>query len=569
MDDFLTLNFSNIQTISLFEINLTASLLILAVMIFRGVLKNRNPKRFFASLWIIVLLRLIIPFSVPLMINLFPPDYYTSLNRLSGEHQVFYYDKLDEATYYYNEVTPDVATSTAETGFNLSLIALIFGIGAFLVFVFLHLRNRKRYAEALPLSDERINALIKSYGLKRNISVKYSDRISAPITYGVFKPIIILPKACLETDFEKLQCIISHEIAHIRHFDIVYKWIITAITCAYWYNPFIWIMFVLSDKDIETACDREAIELCGCSKDDYSNLLISLEEKRCTDILARGFTAGAIKKRIKSIMKAKKSGVFSCVLAVIMSVASFTVFTSAHTGLNTGLSIYVPVMHSTIDDHPYDSLLWLEPQRYYLEGGTKEEYIEIFDDGTFQVFGFDFLSFIKENESEDYVITEEDKAKAEQWKNRYKYDLFVLGQTVFGYEGNEFTVAFSYYDENTFVIRGNKYIAEKPWKADKYQAYRTCEAPGSGYYYAEDGKEKIFFCTDVFERFDKNGKSKGVENYVLVKTEEEPNKVFVATNFDRLKTEEIKGFIYDIENLSVTEIESGKTYTLGSKPIFS
>ncbi|MBO5266976.1 MAG: hypothetical protein J6B08_06740, partial [Ruminiclostridium sp.] len=214
MDDFLTLNFSNIQTISLFEINLTASLLILAVMIFRGVLKNRNPKRFFASLWIIVLLRLIIPFSVPLMINLFPPDYYTSLNRLSGEHQVFYYDKLDEATYYYNEVTPDVATSTAETGFNLSLIALIFGIGAFLVFVFLHLRNRKRYAEALPLSDERINALIKSYGLKRNISVKYSDRISAPITYGVFKPIIILPKACLETDFEKLQCIISHEIAH-------------------------------------------------------------------------------------------------------------------------------------------------------------------------------------------------------------------------------------------------------------------------------------------------------------------------------------------------------------------
>ena len=566
MSGLFTIDFSNIQTISLFEINLTASLLILAVMIFRGVLKNRNPKRFFASLWIIVLLRLIIPFSVPLMINLFPPDYYSVVDKLRGERQIMHYNNTDGTISYYGNVTETEATSIADTGFNLMLIALIFGIGAFLVFVFLHLRNRKEYAEALPLSDERINALIKSYGLKRNISVKYSDRISAPITYGVFKPIIILPKACLETDFEKLQCIISHEIAHIRYFDIVYKWIITAVTCLYWYNPFVWIMFVLSERDIETACDKEAIERCGCSKDDYSDLLISLEEKRCTDILARGFTAGAIKERIKSIMKAKKTGVFSCVLAVIMSVASFTVFTSAHTG-TTAMSEIAPTIWSKGEEKP-KPLLWLEPQRYYLEGGTEEEYIEVFDDGTIQCFGLDYMSKVKEIFGDEYSEADCQRIKDAFWMERKEYRLNGMMMSINSVDGNAMII---YDDENTLNFNGEsgKYRAEKPWKAGVYRAEWVHYPPAYGYYYCDTDDTKIFIGSETIEYYDEDGRSTRIESFGLVMYDERPDDVIVATNYNRLKDAEPEGFLYFNDTNSIYEIESGKTYTLGSKPIFS
>ncbi len=568
MNNFLTVNFSDIQTVSFFEINLTASLLILSIIIIRAFLKNRQPKRFFASIWIIAVLRLIVPLSVPVMLNIFPPDYYSPIDMLNGRSQATFYHPESDTYSYYGSFTPEDAAAVNNTRLSFTVISVIIGVLAFSAVLLLHLHSRRKYAEALPLKDEAITAFISSYGLKRKVLLKCSDRISAPITYGILKPVIILPKSCLEIGFERLKPVISHEMAHIRYFDILYKWVITAVTCLYWYNPFVWLMFLLSDKDIEIACDKEAVEKCGCSGSDYSELLISLEEKRCVDILARGFTAGAIKSRIKSVMRFKKTGVVSFIIAAALAFGSFTAFGSAHTGV-TVYSELTPTRWAR--DLPENGpLLWLESGRYHLEGGTRDEYIEVYDDYTLQIFGYNYIEEMKEDYGEDYVETEDILFWDEFYKTRHKYEMS-NNWFVYLYSDTVSHAIIAYEDENTLSINatGKTYIAENPSHAGIYQAEWHHKTPSYGFYKCEEDDTVIYVNENIYEKYDENGESLGVVNYTLVMCDNRPGELIMAENYKSVRDEEPIGMLFNEETETIFDPISGKTYTVSSKPLFS
>lgn len=139
-------------------------------------------------------------------------------------------------------------------------------------------------------------------------NIQQSDRIKAPLTYGVFRPVVLLPKTTDWTNETKLQYILTHEFTHIRRFDALTKLVLAVALCVHGFNPFIWVMYVLANRDIELACDETVVRIFEeTMKSAYASMLVCMEEtKSGLTPLVNNFKKNAIEERIVSIMKIKK-----------------------------------------------------------------------------------------------------------------------------------------------------------------------------------------------------------------------------------------------------------------------
>lgn len=191
-----------------------------------------------------------------------------------------------------------------------------------LYFTASHLRCRRLYAEAIPA-----DASVLPEGFKSRGRVKVSDRISAPLTYGILFPVILIPKIADWKDKTQLRMILEHEAVHIRRFDVLYKWIMTAAVCIHWFNPLVWAMYFLAGRDIELSCDEAVVKRFeNGSRAEYALALLNFEEKRSLSPMFTRFSGNAVKERIEAIMKLNKTSVLSAVLAVILIAGTTTVF---------------------------------------------------------------------------------------------------------------------------------------------------------------------------------------------------------------------------------------------------
>ncbi len=141
--------------------------------------------------------------------------------------------------------------------------------------------------------------------MKRPILVRQSDRISAPLTYGIFRPVILMPKKMDWKNEKQLQYVLSHEYVHIYRYDTVTKLIATLALCIHWFNPFVWVMYILFNRDIELACDKSVIRQFGeKSKSAYSLMLINMEATKSGLLpFCNNFSKNAIEERITAVMK--------------------------------------------------------------------------------------------------------------------------------------------------------------------------------------------------------------------------------------------------------------------------
>jgi len=90
-----------------------------------------------------------------------------------------------------------------------------------------------------------------------------SDRITTPVAVGIIKPWIILPKFMDLNDTQLLRYVFTHEYYHIRRFDALWKMIFVFALCIHWFNPMVWVMFILACRDIELTCDEMVIRHFG------------------------------------------------------------------------------------------------------------------------------------------------------------------------------------------------------------------------------------------------------------------------------------------------------------------
>ena len=278
---------------SLVEMSLSATVLIILIAILRAFLINKIPKQTFIYLWGIVILRLLIPTSWLSHLNS-RRELNTNLilgTDFGGGHELL------EAT----GIMDFLATT------ELRILWLAGVVISCLFFIVPHVKSLQEYKMSLPINHAFIEAWQKEFALKRQIQVRQSEFVLAPLTYGVRKPVILLPKTLDFTNEKELSYILMHEYMHIKRFDVALKWMIVITTCLHWFNPWVWLMFYFINRDIELACDDAVILSFGQKlKKSYATTLINLEEKKQSfNSFAMYFSKSAIEERVESIMKVR------------------------------------------------------------------------------------------------------------------------------------------------------------------------------------------------------------------------------------------------------------------------
>ncbi len=348
---------------NLLQMSFSGAAFITAVVIIRTVAINKLPKKTFLVLWELVMLRLLIPFSIPSMFSI-----YTLLtHRISST-------TLPEAGTNYNiptmqglfVTTQEAVHSPADISPSVTMWFIVWCAGIILTalfFVMSYLRCLIEFRAALPVHNHYIEKWLEERPLKRPIWVRQSDRILTPLTYGIFRPVILMPKKMDWNNEKQLQYVLSHEYVHIYRYDTVTKLIATLALCIHWFNPFVWVMYLLFNRDIELACDESVIRQFGEeSKSAYSLMLINMEATKSGLLpFCNNFSKNAIEERITAVMKIKKTSLLAICIAAILIVGVTTTFATSA----AGSSREKDTIHDTdFSDEEIDKLLALQFDGY-------------------------------------------------------------------------------------------------------------------------------------------------------------------------------------------------------------
>lgn len=332
---------------SLLKMSFSGALLILVIVILRTLFVNKLPKKTFMVLWGIVLLRLMVPFSIPSPLSVYSlMEQNKNAGPLVGENiaasDIEAADEIvekDISQLIPVELSQPILTGTegishTEGGMEFSAELLVWGIGAWglgIFFAVSYLRCKREFKMSLPVANAYAAKWLKEHPLKRTLEIRQSDRISAPLTYGFFHPVILMPKKTDWEDQKGLQYVLLHEYVHIRRFDGVLKLLGTAVLCIHWFNPMVWVMYILFNRDMELSCDETVVRKFGEeSRSSYACMLISMEEKKSGLIpLCSNFSKNAIEERVTAIMKIKKTSLFAVLFAIALIVSITLIFVTS------------------------------------------------------------------------------------------------------------------------------------------------------------------------------------------------------------------------------------------------
>ena len=319
---------------SLIHMSFAGTVMILAVIAVRALTINRLPKKVFVLLWEIILLRLLIPFSIPSALSA-----YSLVRRNTPIQDTLTQtpvgNMIPQAEETMNMNTAAVQVQALQSNVSrFSAWQVVWVVGVILCaafFIVSYLRCYFEFRTSLPVCNEFAAKWLEEHPLKRSVQIRKSDRISAPLTYGIIRPVILMPK---KTDWEneqQLQYVLAHEYMHIRNCDMVWKLIAAAALCAHWFNPAVWAMYIFFNRDIELSCDERVVRQFGdASRASYAQTLINMEEKRRRlTPFYNNFSKNAIEKRIIAIMKTRKRTIWAVIIGAVILVAVVVLFATS------------------------------------------------------------------------------------------------------------------------------------------------------------------------------------------------------------------------------------------------
>ncbi len=319
---------------NLLQMSFSGAVFITAVVMIRAAAINKLPKKTFLVLWELVMLRLLIPFSIPSMFSIYTLVTHSISSTTLPETEAGFNFPAIQGQFVTTRGMEQPATDIASSVFVWCIVWCAGMILSALFFAVSYLRCLIEFRTALPVRNHDIEKWLEEHPLKRPISVRQSDRISAPLTYGVFRPVILMPKQMDWKNETQLQYVLSHEYVHIYRYDTVTKLIATLALCIHWFNPFVWVMYVLFNRDIELACDESVIRQFGeKSKSAYSLMLINMEAAKSGLLpFCNNFSKNAIEERITAVMKIKKTSLLAICIAAILIVGVTTTFATSAAG---------------------------------------------------------------------------------------------------------------------------------------------------------------------------------------------------------------------------------------------
>lgn len=301
--------------LKLVNLSISASWLILAVLVLRVVLK-KAPKWVMPLLWGVVALRLVCLFSIESALSLIPSAETIPSEIVTETREPVLYEQatLDIVTNptlpSAAEVPVGVSRQQAQVDFNIYSVLWLAGMAALLVHALVSAGKLKRkLATAILLRD----------------NIYESEFVDSPFVFGVVKPNIYLP---MHMDEGTAAYVIAHERAHLARRDHWWKVLGYLVLALHWFNPLVWVAYILFCRDIELACDEKVVRgLDGAARADYSQALLSCAApKRAVAACPLAFGEGNIKMRVKSALHYKKPAFWvaaAAVLAVVIVAVCF------------------------------------------------------------------------------------------------------------------------------------------------------------------------------------------------------------------------------------------------------
>ncbi len=296
--------------IKLFNMSINAVWLILAVIVLRVILK-KAPKYINLIMWGLVGLRLVCPFTIESMLSLIPSEetipsniaFVSSPSVDTGFNAVN--EIINPAVSQFSEVPYTMGYSPIDMLIRISFAVWGGGVAVMLIYSGVSYLILKR----------RVRVSVRYDG-----NIYLCDNIKTPFILGIVKPKIYLPSDITK---EQMTAVTAHENAHLSRLDHIIKPLGFLVLCVHWFNPFVWIAYILFCRDIEFACDERVIKTMeNEEKKDYSETLLSLSmPKKSFAACPLAFGETGVKGRIKSVLSYKKPALWIIIVAVIAVIA--------------------------------------------------------------------------------------------------------------------------------------------------------------------------------------------------------------------------------------------------------
>lgn len=295
--------------VKLLNMSAAASALIVVVALLRLILP-KMPKRFLCILWALVALRLICPVSISSAVSAFN---FIGNSSSSGQVEYIHYNEKPEKPqaeiYSYISTQdhadgPTVVQHTSAVYLPTVMNIWLAGAACMILYALLSYgRVRRTVREAVRI--------------RRNLYI--CDHIPSPFILGIFHPRIYLPS---DLDADQQRSVVAHERAHIARMDHWWKPLGYGILCIHWFNPMVWLAYILFCRDMEMACDEQVIRnMTAAQKQLYSTVLLTCSMPRKTiTACPLAFGEAGIKTRIKRILRYKKPTFLAVCLTALLCI---------------------------------------------------------------------------------------------------------------------------------------------------------------------------------------------------------------------------------------------------------
>lgn len=306
-----------------------ASWLIVVILLLRPLLKKFAPRWVLCALWAVVAVRLV----CPVMLHSDLSVYRLAGDAVNANGQVTYFEDTGfcgDVSYRPATLLPGVSTptvtpstvddsapevsadavvqpSTPSRSVDMNLLSIAWAVGIYIIVMAAlagYLSLRSAVAASIPLEG----------------NVYLCDNIKSPFILGVFRPRIYLTSGM---DEAARDCVLRHERAHLRRWDHVWKPLGFVLLAVYWYNPLVWLAYILFCRDMELACDERVIrDMAAEERAAYSQALLDCSRgRRWVAACPLAFGEVGVKTRVKAVLWYKKPGFWVSVAAVLVCIA--------------------------------------------------------------------------------------------------------------------------------------------------------------------------------------------------------------------------------------------------------
>lgn len=300
------------------------SAMILMVLALRLFLKKHLPRGIFPTLWCAAAVRLLLPITVPTHLSVWNLLHTPAAAQANGVIS-------DVLTPFPSLAASSTAKPAADIA-GISPMLLVWLVCAILLaayFVIGYTCMVRRFRGTRLAPQPSIDALLDRFRFSRDPRICVSNSRRAPLAFGVFRPTVLLPED-LPIGDAQFQLVLAHELAHIRRKDCLRKLLLTVCLCLYWWNPLVWMMVWLANRDMELACDEAVLRALGpdCRKAYALTLLDMAQRNPKSAPLCSGFAKSSAEERIRAILSFKRIPAWVGICVSVLFVLTASVFTT-------------------------------------------------------------------------------------------------------------------------------------------------------------------------------------------------------------------------------------------------